>query len=253
MKNMVLLKCTKRGSYILEAAIALPVFLIGILLLSSIIGIVARCENANYIMCDELERVQAESIFTGVLPVEGPLIESRIKGEADCKTCSVKVLGGIKTTDVDKIIVLKGKVSFETNNILDAVDKVNFSNTIYCRAFVGRTRSNRPLSESTFLEEDTYVAVYIFPNAGRRYHKKGCTYVNSYPSRVTLTDEMISKYEPCHLCGTKNVKVGDMVYCFQYGSSFHTRNCPTINKYVIEIDKKDAIEKGYTPCSKCGG
>ena len=41
------------------------------------------------------------------------------------------------------------------------------------------------------------------------------------------------------------------VYVTKTGKKYHTENCSSLSKSKIAIELKEAIEKGYTPCSKC--
>lgn len=43
------------------------------------------------------------------------------------------------------------------------------------------------------------------------------------------------------------------VYVTASGTKYHTQSCASLSrtKDVIPIDEKEAIEKGYKPCSRC--
>ena len=41
------------------------------------------------------------------------------------------------------------------------------------------------------------------------------------------------------------------VYITKSGSKYHTTSCSYLSKSKISIDLGEAIEKGYTPCSRC--
>lgn len=236
---MIFLRNTKKGSYILEASISLPIFMIGVLLLSSIITITARCEGANFMLCDEAEKLM-------FLPLAAQSVEDRIREEDKLDEVSIYTKDGINKTKTLGMIANIGPKS-----VFDLNSKVRFTEEVVYRPFVGNTRSALP--ETAFGIAESYHAVYIFPSSGKKYHKKSCTYVNSYASRVKLSADIKEKYRACRLCGSSKAKLGDMVYLFEYGDDYHLRNCPTIDKFVMEIDIEDARERGYTPCSKCGG
>ena len=43
-------------------------------------------------------------------------------------------------------------------------------------------------------------------------------------------------------------------FCFgSDGTAYHRGTCRTINRKSVAIDKSEAVERGYAPCSKCGG
>ncbi len=43
------------------------------------------------------------------------------------------------------------------------------------------------------------------------------------------------------------------VYVTASGTKYHTQSCASLSrtKDVIPIDEKEAVEKGYKPCSRC--
>ncbi|MPN26874.1 hypothetical protein SDC9_174300 [bioreactor metagenome] len=101
--------------------------------------------------------------------------------------------------------------------------------------------------------EDSEI-VWIFPVAGEKYHKKECPYIKVAATQTILTKSVKKKYKPSSLCNSRNLKKGSLVFCFyNSGQSYHSPNCPTVDRYVIEIEKSDAIKQGYSPCLKCGG
>ena len=56
-------KPIKRGSYIVEATIVVPVFILAVLMLISIIPIAASCENVIFSSADELRLESVKSAF----------------------------------------------------------------------------------------------------------------------------------------------------------------------------------------------
>ncbi len=43
----------------------------------------------------------------------------------------------------------------------------------------------------------------------------------------------------------------DTVYVTEAGKKYHRSSCHHLNKSCISISRKDAIARGYTPCSVC--
>ena len=43
------------------------------------------------------------------------------------------------------------------------------------------------------------------------------------------------------------------VYVTASGTKYHTQDCPSLSKAkkITPIDEKQAVEKGYKPCSRC--
>jgi len=82
----------------------------------------------------------------------------------------------------------------------------------------------------------------------------GCTYVKANAREVVLTGQLKKKYNSCSLCDSDAVSIGAFVYCFEEnGTVYHKDTCKQVTRYAIEINKTEAVDKGYTPCSKCGG
>ena len=54
---------TKRGSYIVEAAVIVPVFIVAVLMLIAIVPAMATCENTVFSAVDELRLESIKSAF----------------------------------------------------------------------------------------------------------------------------------------------------------------------------------------------
>lgn len=51
-----------------------------------------------------------------------------------------------------------------------------------------------------------------------------------------------------------SLKAGSIVYCFRdQDTCYHKGTCRAIHRHSIVVDRTEAKNKGYTPCSKCGG
>ena len=52
------------------------------------------------------------------------------------------------------------------------------------------------------------------------------------------------------LCAQVATKI---VYVTASGTKYHTQDCPSLSKAkeVIPLDEKEAVEKGYKPCTRC--
>jgi hypothetical protein len=98
------------------------------------------------------------------------------------------------------------------------------------------------------------IPVYIFPKRGERYHDLGCGFLKAAKKSGALTRSLRRKYKPCPICGSRKAASGSLVYYFPAaGESYHLPGCASLQRNYIEVDKRDAISRGYTPCSKCGG
>lgn len=47
------------------------------------------------------------------------------------------------------------------------------------------------------------------------------------------------------------VAVGQTVYVTKTGKKYHKVTCSYLSKSAYSLDLKDAVDQGYTPCSRC--
>ena len=122
------------------------------------------------------------------------------------------------------------------------------------RGLIGSRNQVNPTGFDELEKEKPSSKVWIFPTEGKRYHKRDCPYIAVLPTEAVLTEGIKRKYQSCPICESKNREIGSLIYYFEKtGKAYHTGKCPTVEKYVIEIEKETAVKKGYLPCSKCGG
>ncbi len=122
------------------------------------------------------------------------------------------------------------------------------------RCFVGKDYGGDPLGTEGLENNLPEDPVWIFPQSGQKYHTKACTYVNASVRAERLTSSLRREREPCAACRSEDLPSGSIVYCFSgEGTAYHRGSCRTIRRHTIVIDRTEAITKGYTPCSKCGG
>ena len=56
------------------------------------------------------------------------------------------------------------------------------------------------------------------------------------------------------MCLSDDIPEGSLVFCFgSDGTAYHRGTCRTIDRKSVAIDRSEAVERGYAPCSKCGG
>ena len=246
---------SRRGSYIVEAAITLPLFIIAVVVLSSIILMYAAIENCTFMAANELRIGAAEAVFAD----PGILIPHRLKTRI-LDNCSQ--VGSARVTDFgyrvsrwgqDELIAVSMNLRMRTDNPLGLKAHADYELSLVTRAYVGKIRDVQPMSADEMAGKDAR-AVYIFPKRGERYHSKGCGFLTAASTTGVLTSGMKKKYKPCPICGSRKAGIGTRIYYFpDYGESYHLGGCPALERNYIEIDLRDAVARGYTPCSKCGG
>ena len=245
----------KDGSYIVEAAITLPVFLIAVLVMSSVILMYACIESCTFTAASEARRCAAEAAAADT----GLLLPHRIKRNISRAHTQIE---SARTTDYgyrvsrwgqDDLIVLTMDLRLRTRNPLGIRARADYSLSVVTRAYVGKIRDIGSMSEEELAGADSD-PVFIFPKRGEKYHSKGCGFLTAASTSGTLTSSLRRKYKPCPLCGSRKASRGARIYYFpSAGEAYHLSGCPALQRNYIEIDKKDAEARGYTPCSKCGG
>ena len=246
----------KKGSYVVEAAITLPLFLIAVILMSSVILIYACIEDCSFIAANEMRRGAAEAVYANT----SVLIPYRIKKAAfddHSRVLSANVTDyGYRTSrwGKDELIVMNLRMKLGSGKRHKGIRaEADYDLSLVTRAYVGRTRSKDPLSASEMSGNDCH-PVYIFPKRGVRYHSKGCGFLTAASTSGSLTPSLKRKYSACPLCKSKKASPGARIYYFPAaGEAYHMPGCPSLQRNYVEIDRKDAVSRGYTPCSKCGG
>jgi hypothetical protein len=246
-----------------EAAILLPVFLLAMLALGILIRMASISENMTHALTDELGLVAAEGEAPARAVTFRGNLESRVKDEngSDIRSAkafpfayrvlhySVKsgkaytnLIGASATSDV--------RLGFP--NMFGISPKVTV--TAVCRAFVGVTARGEKLPFSELEDGGDSKLVWVFPRAGERYHAENCSVIKNDPKELLLSPQVRVAYKPCELCDPGKAANGSLIYVFSSsGEAYHLGSCFIVKRFVISMDRKDAKEKGYTACAKCGG
>lgn len=256
-ENMHFVKNSKRGFIAVEAAIILPIFLIGVLTFAYLIKLVTVQEAVMHAFTDEAKRLSAEASFYPIDPFFKSRLANRIYGENPID---------VKNIDIDNYQYLynisgaAGMISVDLNYQVDIRLPITFYNDLpiyeklVFRGFIGAEEDWEPMPFEDMEKETDSQLVWIFPRAGGRYHGEDCTYISADPREMLLSGKVRSQYKPCSICKPSEIKNGNFVYCFiKSGEVYHRGSCPVVDRYVISIEKEEAIERGYTPCLKCGG
>ncbi|MBQ6502197.1 MAG: hypothetical protein IJI87_12740 [Mogibacterium sp.] len=245
----------KRGSYLLESAISLPVFIIAVIVMSSVILMYACIEDCTFIAANELRRGAAEAVIADTSVV----LPYRIKKEIESNHSQVHsarlVDAGFRCErwGIDELLLIDIRMRLRTKNPLGIKAEADYDLSLATRAYVGRERDESGMTAEEFADEDAE-AVYIFPKRGEKYHSKGCTFLRAASTSAALTGSIKRRYRACPLCHSSSVEIGALIYYFPSdGEDYHLPGCPSLQRNYIEIDRDTARRRGYTACSKCGG
>lgn len=245
----------RRGSYLIEAAISLPVFIIAVIVMSSVILMYACIEDCAFITANELRRGAAEATLADT----SMAIPYRIRKDVEenhSQVCSARLTDAgfrCRRWGIDEVLLVNFRLRLRTNNPLGINAEADYDLALATRAYVGRERDESSMSAEEFADEDAE-AVYIFPKRGEKYHSKGCTFLRAASTSAALSASIKRKYRSCPLCHSSKAENGALVYYFPAdGEDYHLPKCPSLQRNFIEINKSDALKRGYTACSKCGG
>ncbi|MDD4200326.1 MAG: hypothetical protein PHS19_02940 [Eubacteriales bacterium] len=206
----------KRGFYTVEAAIFLPLVILAVLTLGYYIRIDSLWETSLHETLDTCNRAAA-------------------LGET-----------GIHARSIHETVNLNLPAGF--------LNQAEIEGSIVYRDFIGKKYPANGMGSEELEKNTVSKEVWIFPQSGIRYHKEYCTYVKASVHSCLLTSAIKRRYKPCGLCHSEKIPAGSIVFCF-YGedTSYHYGSCRSITHHTTVIDKSEAEDKGYTPCSKCGG
>lgn len=245
----------KKGTYIVEATICLPILIIAVVVMNSLILYYCCIEDASFIMAEEMRRGALEAGYLDA----GLLIPYRVEKSAMDNHSSIENMSirdfGVRENygTLDETMRLTYRMKLRTRNPVGIAGQAYYDASLMTRAYVGKIRDVPPMDRDEFLRDGSE-SVYIFPKDGERFHNKSCTYVNAAPDAVILDDNIMSRYSKCPLCHSGDAEAGTVVYIFrQYGEAFHKSRCSSIRRKCIEVELDIARERGYTACTKCGG
>lgn len=244
------IKTNKNGFLLVEAAIFLPVFIIGILTIALLMKFVYVQESIFHDFQDEARRIAMEAYLT---PVPIPLRDFGDQRPVnDLHIDSFRYL--YQDSHTNSLIRIRISYHYPIVLPIKFIDEIRNTETLLFRGWTGRTLKADPMTIQEMERPEPSSIVYIFPKEGGRYHSKNCSFVTVYPFETLLTQKIRDRYTPCELCDADQLQTGDLVYCFlRSGTAYHRSNCPTVLKYYSAIEREQAIELGYTPCTKCGG
>ena len=184
----------KKGSYTVEAALTLPVFILVFVALALVINFIAECENAVFEECRTLYRLDR----TAPLVLTVPTNKAYRVRDFDYLFSD----GGI-----DDLISLSVETDLKAEYPFGISGKIRFRMDVLSRAFTGSVRRSGTLSAEEFQDGSGSNKVIIFPKYGERFHSAACRYVKQDFKGEEVKLEMEQKdaelkgYTPCLICG----------------------------------------------------
>lgn len=250
------MKRDTRGFYTLEAVILIPLFILAVLSLGYFMRIEGMWENCIHGALDESSQIAAKA-SNGVAPATTAFkVEERVrKDNPDLDDVSVSAMR-VMYSDMsgDNLISYRLDATEKPELPLFSERKFELEFPVKFRGFVGKKEKGTPMGASGLESAETGHTVWIFPQSGEKYHGESCTYVKATVHPVLLSGSVKRRYDPCGMCLSDDITEGSLVFCFgSDGTAYHRGTCRTINRKSVAIDRSEAVERGYAPCSKCRG
>lgn len=164
--------------------------------------------------------------------------------------------GGIRFADEesyfpDGIIALSASYGIRPFTVLLPVGDIRIRDRVFAHSFTGYTGGEGG-GDPPPAEEYVYIT-----ETGTKYHRSAvCTHIRVTPSAVdasmldTLRNRFGARYYPCERC---HPSASGIVFLTPDGTRYHCESdCPSLLRRVSVIPLREAIERGYTACSKCG-
>ncbi len=263
----------KRGSLFVEASILFPMFLLAILSICVLIRIIGTEENTIRSFAEEGQKIAKEAYVTqlDVMPesysiellegiVHGTLLELRMLERLKKEDQLLKNPGidrfSYLFSEGDRTGLIQCSIVYDIQlpMPLNFYRQLEFEQRLLFRGFIGAENHGEGMGFDSMEEPGDAEIVYVFPRAGERYHQLHCRIIEVYPREMILSPSLRKRYSPCKLCEADSLPWGSMVYCFDTsGRAYHKGSCSTVERYVIGVDREEAIENGFSPCAYCGG
>ena len=246
----------RKGFYTLEAAIFLPFVILAVLSVGYFIKLDSVWENVMHCAIDE-SAYSASRAYGSISELDSiPRIKKRILREND--HLDFLKITGVADHYSDGLCneLTKYTVKANMSIVLPAgFDRnMEFKGKVKYRGFKGLQYEPHGMGTEGLESEEPEDPVWIFPQSGEKYHSQSCTYVKASVKSCILTSRLKRQYKACEMCDSGKLEPGSIVFCFGgEDTAYHRGNCRSIKRHTAVIDRSEAKEKGYTPCSKCGG
>ncbi len=211
----------KRGSFTIEAAAVLPVFLFGMIAMISFMDLY-RQETVHLMQtCQEAELQGLEQACAGNMQEE---------------------------------LVISDTYEYRPLSLLIPLAPVERKNEARVHLWNGRP-SGSHFGDGNL--QETEPMVYITATGNVIHKSLNCSYLNlsvsmvSGADLVTLANHSGGHYHACETC-SRNESPAAVVFITEYGSSYHNHStCSTLKRTVRLVKESEA--EGYHLCSRCAG
>ena len=206
------MKESRRGSYLVEASLTLPIYILGITALALIISITAFCETAGFVISREMkedsysEKKLVSSISLSRNIISG--VEQEWQNRLPLSEFKVnRVRNGVKSGSLDELCTVNAEAEFTVFSSIGIGGNAVFSEKVMARAFTGCIQDAVPLDAAEFTEGGAAMDVTVYPRYGQRFHTSTCSIVQQEqkegnPGWVMDREEAQRQdFTPCRICG----------------------------------------------------
>ncbi len=199
----------RKGSYLVEAALTLPVFILGVTALAMIVNLIGICETIGFVMSREVK----ENLFldAGILnrvslcrTIEAG-VEEEQPGVSDFQVRNVRC--GVQSGGITDLITVTAQADFQILMPAGIGGKTQFEQKLMARFFTGTEQAAEPLNWAAFTESGKSLPVMVYPKYGERFHKADCAVVRQQTENGNPAWEMdrqearLRMFTPCEICG----------------------------------------------------
>lgn len=248
----------KRGSVIVDAACSLPIFIIAMAMLIMLIPQLGIEESAERGLCrsalaviDTVPAAGLDGSDTARTVVYMATFAAYKREEGNISAVySVPVrFGGTERLESGIYIDNIAHASAFIKTAMPAGD-LFFRDIYSLRNIVFRPFAGE--SPAGFSADN--VRVYVFPRRGERYHTAECSVLKNGAVQTVLSASLRKRLKACSLCDPGSLPDGAPVYMYSVSSgTYHRKKCSVVEKSYVSMPRSEAIERGFTPCMKCGG
>lgn len=170
-----------------------------------------------------------------------------------CLDGGVEGLNFCDTSSINEDGIIDLSVSYKMKPLIRwiPINQFRVEDSVYGHSFTGYETGG---TDTFGIEKEEYVYV---TESGTKYHRDStCQFLRvtsmavdaSYLKKRRNNDG--GKYYPCEVCNPSKTGI---LYITPEGDRFHSnKDCPSLKRTVTVVTLEEAVDNGYTPCSKCG-
>ncbi len=248
-----------KGSITVEAAIAGPIFLYGMLGFLYLIHIFSVQSAVQKVLIDTANTASLYGYFHEESQTTAGLQAAFYLHGDKSKLASPCIQGGaislLRSSYEEQDIILVADYRIKIPVPLLNIKSFSISQTVKTRKFVGAKREGKDRGSTGGEETDFYVFI---AETGSVYHlTESCTHLDLSIREISmgevevLRNEGGGRYKDCELCCRGSVNSTAVVYITDYGDRYHMQHdCSGLKRRVKRV--LFSAVKNWKRCSRCG-